>query len=766
MLSINKWKLATGGLALTTALSLYGQFGSTSDAPETTTQSRKESGNSRLASLQRFRLPAGFAGIDEDQLLRDLLSASTPYQVEIICERLGLFGSDRSVDPLATYILKHQRSSQYALMALGGIGSDSATEKLIGFAGNWQTRDSLRAIEALAKTGNPIARTQLLEWANHGNRTLQLNSIRVLGELGGEDVMELLTRFSSSNDHRILVAVVDSAAAMGTEPAVALIRTLSESTNRKVQLVALQSFPTEIDEKDEALLVSIVTKSDWNVAAEAAAALGRANATGSLEFLVEIAKSAPPPLRLGAIKAIAMMAEDKEVFTSLKEIVATSPKSMAYEAGRALLDTGDKGRIAFLAIMKKPDFDRGQLVYLLSALEGKDVDLLRMDIARNGSQTEKAAVLSQLIQMNNDESIEVITDIAQNGSTNNRSSAIYALSESSSPQAIAVIRELARKGGRTGLAALQALGDRAGNDPLSEEILLEAFYSGNPSKVQAASQALSTVGTATARAALVAALESEDRSLAKAAMYSVRNTGGNTDIADAFREVALNSKDKELRTIAMQQMIGSQLPGTNEIVMKALREGQPGIESILSQMLTGGSDKEVSALVDLALESDSPSTRAAIAYGLSNRGGAEMLTQLDKLTRDDDSQVKSAAISALANSGTTAASSRLYELALDESAGIHRGEAINVLVNNGDPRATALLTDALQSDDETFASGAISGSYNADPEVDDALFTLAENPDAKKYLRQQALYALSSRGTSNDMDRIKKLKESLESESP
>ena len=755
MTSVGKWKIATYILAATTAGSLWYGRGGTAGEPSTKPAARDASYDKRLTSLTRLRLPASTAGFDEDQLLRDLRAARSIQEIRILCERLGIFGSDRSLEALEELSQTRLDATGVAILAMGGIGSDNATERLIRLADSGRSSVMYWAVRGLAKTGNRRAHAQLYDWAEGSQRSLKLAAIDSLGEVRSDEALDVLVKASKDTDSETLRRVLGAAGIMATPEAVSLVLDIADRGNRQLRLAALRSMPRTLNAEQQEWLMDVLTASDEQCASLAAEALGKAKAGDALPLLIDAAKQGSKELRRGAVRGLASLGGDA-ARDAIAKLFVTAHATDAYELGRALLDTGGaEGRKSFLAVMKKGHPGRAELIGLLHDFSGDDVDALRIEIMKNGSARERQNVMSQLVGSDDPEVATMMMKMAEYGSNNDRYSALNFLSQSSSKEAQKAIVKIASGRGQASIEALRILGNQRGSDPEVQVVLLDALYSGVPNKVQTAGWALASSGSEDGRAALIGAISSDNPMLANAAMSAIGQLGHGPEVIEALQTIASESDNPQLKSSALYQLANSQDPGSTDIVIEAIAKGDNMASSMVSVLLQrGGPDAK--KVMDVALSSESAQTRSALANSLGSQGGPEAGAMLETLLTDSDASVKNAAVYALGSLGSKEAGERLVELASSGEVAT-RQTAISALGNSGDPRAGGIIAEAIASGESSLVQTAIYSAHNAGPEVDEALLTLAENPDAEMYLRQQAANTVMNRG-GVDEDRLAALK--------
>lgn len=755
MPSVGKWKIATYILAATTVGSLWYGRGPVPGEPSTKPAARDAAYENRLSSLSRLRIPASLAGFDEDQLLRDLKGARSVQEIQLLCERLGIFGSDRSLEALEELSRTRPEVAGVAIVAMGGIGSDNATDRLIRLADSGRSSIMYWAVRGLAKTGNRRAHAQLFEWAEGERRSLRLASIDSLGEVRSEESLEVLVRAAKDSDAETLRRVLGAAGMMATPDAVSLVLDIADRGNRQLRMSALRSMPRTLDSEQQEWLMDVLTASDAQCAALAAEALGRAKAEDALPLLLDAAKQGTTELRRGAIRGLSSLGGAK-AHAALAKLFTTARASEAYELGRALLDTGgEDGRKSFLAVMKKGHPARAELIGLMHDFSGAEVDALRLDIMKNGTTRERQNVAGQLLGSENPEVATMMMHLAKYGSNNDRYAALNFLSQSSSKEAKLAMVDIAGGRGQASIEALRMLGNQRASDPEVQTVLLDALYSGVPNKVQTAGWALASSGSEEARAALLGALSSENPMLANAAMSAIGQLGNGPEVLEALQAIASDSDNPQLKSSALYQLANSQDPSSTDLVVQAISKGDNMAGSMVSVLLQRGGP-EAKKVMNVALASESPQTRAALANALGSQGGAEAGAMLDTLLEDSDASVKNAAVYALGNLGSKEAGERLVELASSGEKTM-RQTAISALGNSGDPRAGGIIAEAITSGDASLVQTAIYSAHNAGPEVDEALLALADNTEAEMHLRQQAANTLINRGGA-DPERLEELK--------
>ncbi len=754
MPSVGKWKIATYILAATTAGSLWYGRGPAPSEPSRKPAARDAAYENRLSSLSRLRIPASLAGFDEDQLLRDLKGARSVQEIQLLCERLGIFGSDRSLETLEELSRTRPEVAGVAIVAMGGIGSDNATDRLIRLADSGRSSIMYWAVRGLAKTGNRRAHAQLFEWAEGERRSLRLASIDSLGEVRSEESLEVLVKAAKDSDAETLRRVLGAASMMATPDAVSLVLDIADRGNRQLRMSALRSMPRTVNAEQQEWLMDVLTASDSQCAALAAEALGRAKAEDALPLLLD-AKQGTTELRRGAIRGLASLGGAK-AHAALAKLFTTARASEAYELGRALLDTGgEDGRKSFLAVMKKGHPARAELIGLMHDFSGADVDALRLDLMKNGTTRERQNVAGQLLGSDNPEVATMMMHLAKYGSNNDRYAALNFLSQSSSKESRLAMIDIASGRGQASIEALRMLGNQRASDPEVQTVLLDALYSGVPNKVQTAGWALASSGSEDARAALLGALSSDNPMLANAAMSAINQLGSGPEVVEALQAIASDSDNPQLKSSALYQLANSQDPSSTDLVVQAISNGDSMAGSMVSVLLQRGGP-EAKKVMDVALTSESPQTRSALANALGSQGGAEASAMLDTLLEDSDASVQNAAVYALGNLGSKEAGERLVELASSGEKSM-RQTAISALGNSGDPRASGIIAEAITSGDASLVQTAIYSAHNAGPEVDEALLELADNTEAEMHLRQQAANTLINRGGA-DPERLEELK--------
>ncbi|HWM86457.1 MAG TPA: HEAT repeat domain-containing protein, partial [Kofleriaceae bacterium] len=150
---MTRWKIATAVLAVTTVFfALRGGRPGPAAPPEPGAGGAAPA--SRAATFRQLRIPGHLVGLDEEAILRDLERAGSLQQVQVLCERLGFVGTDRSLD-LLRRLARDRRAgvAEAAIATAGHIGTDAATAMLLELLDGTSMRVRGAAVSALGRTG-------------------------------------------------------------------------------------------------------------------------------------------------------------------------------------------------------------------------------------------------------------------------------------------------------------------------------------------------------------------------------------------------------------------------------------------------------------------------------------------------------------------------------------------------------------------------------------------------------------------------------------
>jgi HEAT repeat protein len=158
---------------------------------------------------------------------------------------------------------------------------------------------------------------------------------------------------------------------------------------------------------------------------------------------------------------------------------------------------------------------------------------------------------------------------------------------------------------------------------------------------------------------------------------------------------------------------------------------------------------EAKRLIDRALQSSDKSIRMAAIGTLATNPDEQSTDTLLRLTHDSDASVRASALQTLGQIGSEKAQNAIIEATRHGSAE-ERIAAISGLSSMDDARASSQLAQLMRDQDPQIAQTAISSSYNAGPEVDQALMQIVNDPGAKADMKQLAANQLRGRGTDLD----------------
>ncbi len=743
-MSVRRYQLACAVLAATTlgSLAVAHQRGGSSPGIRPATAGPARSAAERLR--RPVRVSAAALGLSEAGLIEQLLAARTAREVAIVTEKLGVIGTDDAVIALAPLADDPRAGVPEAVIAaIGRIGTRRATDVVLGLLEDPRPRVRGAAVGALGGPNDERAVTALVTIARDRGDPARLTAIWALGEQGGEEAIATLVALARTGDAATGASAVHALAAI--PGAQAALLPLTEVPDLRVRIAALGALDPTTPEV-VARLTAVVAAGEPQTSAAALGALGRSGDPSVVPILARAAGQGHANLRWTAISALGELG-GPEAVAVLGDLLAEADLDITSQIASTLANLGSdeaRGRLIEVAL---GGGRRGSMVMgALGALRGDDVHDALLAIARDGTASARREALPILMRHGAPEALALAADMVRSGNRADRLAAISMLGDAPGPEARATLLDLAgRERGPTRTAALEALSQSQPDDPELTPLLGEALLDGRPDEVATAAAILGRLGTAEARALLVAAVGDEDQARAQAAInalgYGVAITA---DLRAALVDVATRGP-AGLRAQATQQLL--QAGGSEGVAAaRALLTGDDpdAARQAVWALASVGSDAAGKAIREAAGSTDA-SVRAAAAQVMAQRPDEANTALLVQLARDGDPSVKAQALSTLGAVGTREAIDSLVAAAT--AGGDDRVAAIQGLGMADDARASATVARFIEDRDPQVATAAIYASGNGGDEVDQALlraFRAAPDGDPRRYaaatqLRQRAV---------------------------
>ena len=748
-----RWRIATAVLAVTTAFFALRSWssqrgaspfpGPSGDGPSHVAAASA----SRAATMRQLRIPGHLVGFDEDQILRELEHARSLQQIQVLCERLGFVGTDRSLDLLGK--LAHDRRSgvaEAAIGAIGHIGTDEATSALIALLDGTSVRVRGAAVAALGQTGQARARERLIQLASRRGDAQRTAAIYALGEMGGDDVIEMF-RAMPDRSRPVMQAMVQAAATMGSEESEAFLLDLarSDGVHAEVRAAALAALPASKDEERQSMLMEVLASGDPGSAAAAAQVLGRSGAEQSVPLLLDVARSGNSQASYAALAALGEIGSETAV-RALGDLAARGPAQLAQQATFALAQADTPAsRAMLMAAAKSPTGDRSAALQALTQVGGDEVEALFVEVAKTGELRDRQSALQHLVQIGHPDAAKMVVELATTGSRQQRQSFLYMMSQLDDDVARDALWSMAKSSSGSGkVQALDMLAQAAPSDPKVTSMLVDMLQNGRREEAGSAAYSLARGGSPEGRDALLAALSTGDRQMASTALGAVGQMLGDGELASAVAQAARSATDPQVKQAALAQLLQNRLPEGVEVAEQMLRSGKSEQASQAIQALAYAPGPDAQKLVREAAGAEDSQVRAMAASSLAQSTDAGSSQMLLQLSRDRDPQVRTAALSGLGQVGSTEAVGTLIEVARAGETQ-DRQAAIQALAYSDDSRASGTIAQLIGSSDPEVAGSAINASYSGGRDVDQAL--IGALASESQQVKMQAAYQLRSRGT-------------------
>ena len=746
MQTVTRWKIAcmlltaaVGGLAVRA----HGTRRNIA-APQVSVRS----GAIPLALRRPLRMTAGSVGISERDLIERILAAKSVRDVQLLCEKLAVVGTDDAVEALAGMLADPRFGVPAAILGtFAAIGTERGIAIVIQAASDDRPSVQMAAITALGESQSAKAEQLLLDIAAKAGDPAQDVAIASLGRFSSDRAIAKLVELANSNDYLVASAAVSALGSARTPTATTALRKLLDAPDSRIVAAALGAIDTVDDEVFGKINAIMRTGTPQLVEAALGALANKGDA--ALPMLRDAALHGFVQARWSAIQAIGAIGGDGAV-EALGEIMNTSDRRSAQAAAALLAQIG--GSQARELLIGAALSDRAQLTGALthlSQLSGDDVDQALLSVVRQGTGADRQAALPKLVKSGNAEAMQVAIHMATQGSAKERRDAVEILAESRSPRAFDALVGIAEKAhGSTRSDALAALVQARPTDPTVARLLSEALRSGSQDQMAQAAGLLARTGTPAARLALVSALSGKDASAAMAATRALGELGVTDEVKAALLSAA--SSDRRLKLEVMTQLVGANASEGLSLAREIIDGKDAAAASRAVWVVAQQDTAEAKQLVDRALASTEPAVRAAALSSAATEGGGEhSVDTLLRFVHDTDAQVRATALSQLGQLGSDRAQSTLLAAAR-QGASEDRVVAINSLANLDDARTTSELTNFMRDPDPGVAIAAISASSQVGPEVESQLIRIINDSGVDEQVKVAAAAQLRDRRSTLD----------------
>ncbi len=634
-----------------------------------------------------------------------------------------------------------------AIQVLGWVGADEDAELLYVFVIEGPLVISHEAIEALGHLGTPSAVDYLVQLHERNDPKWRNQVLSALGASGSEVGLEILEE--SLDDPNVSSWAAWGLAANGSNQAArVLVRAFEDSGSKQAwgHANALATFPNEsvpaaraalrkalrggdADKRQAAMnalasvrdpgiyeaLVKAATSNNTNVQYQGISALGTLGDERAVPVLERIARDGSVRVRTSAVYAIGSIGGDSARM-ALVELVEVGPSDTAGAAAAAVPDLGEPDVVEVLlwAIDNRGTSVRDQARNRLfsnawpkGSVPEEILDIARDHIRNAGGNTWAGNAYTFLLQHGDAGDEDMIREILFEGSAQQKSDALYALQTQPDLLSNDLLLELLQDGDpnvrRSALSALQSRGDEVSEE--LQDVLLERLEDGTGGMGwDDTEQALASLGTATARRALMERVEGGTGQEARRALSAIVY-GGDAEQIDELYDILQSAEDEDVRRRIYDTMLYSNAPNVEDFVQHALDEEDPRIaSSAVSALGRLGTPESRDQILDL-LDHDAIEVRSAAMSAMAQQGGPDAERIL--LEGLEDEEMSSYALSGLQTLGTKGAREALVDVARSSEDTNLRTQALYAIAWNGGAEGETAIIDALGDEDETVRSTAI-----------------------------------------------------------
>lgn len=633
------------------------------------------------------------------------------------------------------------------IQVLGWVGTDADAELLYVLVIEGPSTLSYEAIEALGHLGTPSAVDYLIQLHERNDTQYRNPVLTALGSSGSKDGLRILEE--SLGDPMLTSYAAWGLAANGSRDAA---RTLvdgfedSSSSNGWSYANALAAFPADSvpaaraalhkalrsgdsDKRQAAMqalagvkdpgiytaLVEAAKSPNANVQTQAISALGTLGDPRAVPVLEDIARDGSARVRTSAVYAIGTIGGDDARY-ALIELVEVGASDSAGAAANALPDLSEPDVVEVLlwAIDNRGTSVRDQArnrlfsnAWAVGSVPDEILDIARTHIRNQGGNTWAGNAYTFLLQHGDAGDEEMIREILFEGSAQQKSDALYALQSQPNLLSNDLLLRLVEDGDpnvrRAALSALQNRGDEVSEE--LQDVLLKRLEDGNGGMGwDDTEQALASLGTNSARRALMNRVEGGTDQEARRALSAIVYSGDAAQIDDLL-DVLEGSEDEAVRRRIYDTILYSNAPNVDSFVQHALDEEDPWLASTavgaLGRLGTPDSRDQIRDLLD----HDALEVRSAALSAVAQQGGADAEKIL--LQGLEDEEMSSTALSGLQTLGTKASREALVDVARNSDDENLRTQALYAVAWGGGSEGESAIIDALEDDSDVVRSAAI-----------------------------------------------------------
>lgn len=700
-----------------------------------------------LALRRPIRVAPAALGISERELIERIVAAKSLRDIRLLCEKLGVVGSDDAVDALVGLLADSRPGVPQAILgAFVVIGTERAIDVVIETTRDDREMVRRAAIESLGYSQSAKAEQLLINLSAKAGDPAQETAIAALGSLGSDGAVAKLIDLASASDYSTATIAVTALGDASTPTAAAALRKLVDAPDRRIAAAALAAIDT-IDDELLGKVTALIRSGDAQLAEVALTALAH-NGVDSLPMLREVTLHGATRTRIAAVNAIGEVGGAHAVAALGELLQGDDPRVAEAAAAQLAYRGGQEARELLINAALSDRAKSTNAIAYLAKLSGDDVDQALMSAIKHGASQDRRAALPRLLKAGHTEALEMTIDWATKGSANDRNEAIRLLAESRSPRAIeALVKVATTSHGNARVFALESLVQVQPNDATVGRLLSETLRSGRSDEVSYAAELLGRTGTDAARQALVSALGHKNKATAVAAANALGQSGLTDDVKSALLSAATASD--QMKAEVMSQLLQAGASEGTQLARELLTGNDPQAAARAIFALASRGTAADTQLVQSALTSKQPSVRASALSALGQDADDRFTDTLVRFAHDDDQLVRATALSKLGELGTDAAQHALLNAAR-HGATDDRVAAIQSLRSVDNARVGSELVALMRDPDPSVATAAIWGAELGGPEVDSQLVGLVNDSNAAEVLKNAAAIQLRNRGTALD----------------
>ncbi len=424
-----------------------------------------------------------------------------------------------------------------------------------------------------------------------------------------------------------------------------VLRTAAKSLTGKLQIGVINSIGVRQDEQAAKWLAETLTDSDEQVAAAAAAALGRIGNEAATASLRKALATAPPQVRSAVAEGCILCAERLQSEGKTAEAIALYDQVRQADVPQQRVIEATRGVI----------LARGQdgIPLLLELLKSSDKKLMRL-------------ALGMVREFPGDQLDHALATALESAPADRAALIIYAMADRPQTVELAVIRQAASQGPKpVRIAALESLGRIGNADCLST--LLDVSRNSDTDLADAAKQALATLPASDIDARIVALLDKADTSNLPLLLEVV---GLRRISASPTIRKALQHTDGRVRRAALGALGETIEPGElslliAQVVSPRHTEDTKAATEALRAAGVRMPDREACAaeLAKAMGDASSISTKISLLEIIASVGGTNALAAMDKAAKSSDSRLQDASTRLLGKWMTDDAAPVLLDLA-------------------------------------------------------------------------------------------------------